>query len=253
MTIDAVDFDGGARLAVDFPVAVIVLREVAVVAVHPFFEMNVGEMHGLGETLRIVERDLLAILVEPTPLAVVIKNGAEDPAMTVEISELRGLQLLVEFGAAGCFQKFFVVPETANCRALRIAFERSKTLSLGGVALLLWIHLVAINFVVPPGESEIRSDHVRAGMNVTDHALAGGNGSRENVLDGMAGLVLGNRRIGRGAEAGVAELCIGSRMGRLTIIRIYDMACRAAAAAIIAGMIIGPWERQDGIKQTRFL
>src|SRR5437899_2708779 len=124
VAIDAVDFNGGAGLAVNFSVAVIVLGEMAVVALHPFFEMDVGEVHGFAETVGIVEGNLLAVLIEPVSFAVVIENSAEDPAMAVEISKLRGLQLLVEFGTAGFFQKVFIVPEAANRGALRIAHKR---------------------------------------------------------------------------------------------------------------------------------
>src|SRR3989475_6447010 len=210
VAIDAVDFDGGAGLAVNFSVAVIVLSEMAIVALHPLFQMNVSEVYGFAETVGIVEGNLLAVLIEPVSFAVVIENSAEDPAMAVEISKLRSLQLLVEFGTAGFFQKVFIVPEAANRGALRIAHKRFVALFFRGVALLRWIHLVAINFVVPPGEAEIRRNHVRAGMNVADHALARRNRARENVLDGMARLVFRNRRIGGGAGAGVPELRVSA-------------------------------------------
>src|SRR5260370_21649697 len=134
VAIDAVDFDGGARLAVDFPVAVIVLREMAVAALHSFLEIDVGEVDGFAETVGIVERDLLAFLVEPIPFAVVVNNRAEDPTMAVEISELRGFQLLVEFGAAHVFEEFFVVPLAAKRSALRIAFARLMALLFRWIA-----------------------------------------------------------------------------------------------------------------------
>jgi hypothetical protein len=69
---------------------VIVLRKMAVVALHAFFEMNVGEVDGFPEAVRIIESDLLAVFVEPIAFAVVIEDRAEDPAVTVEIGELRG-------------------------------------------------------------------------------------------------------------------------------------------------------------------
>ena len=47
MAIDAVDLHRGPGLAVDFAVAVIVLREMAVGALHAFFQMDVGEMDDL--------------------------------------------------------------------------------------------------------------------------------------------------------------------------------------------------------------
>src|SRR5207302_10733197 len=149
-------------------------------------------------------RDLLAVLVQPIPFAVVIEHSAENPAVAVKIGEPRGLQLLVKFGAADSFQNFIVVPEAANGGALWIVFERSKALLLRRIALLFRIHLVAVHFVVPPGEAEISGNHVGAGMDVADHALARWDGACEDVFDGMAGFVLGNRRIGGRAEAGVA-------------------------------------------------
>src|SRR6266849_4947278 len=187
MAIDAVDLDGSARLAVNFSVAVIVLCKVAIIALHPFFEMDIGEVDGFAETVGILEGDLLSVLVQPVPFAVVIKHGAKNPAMAVKIGELRGLQLLAKFGTADVFQKLFIAPEATHRGALRIAFERSVALLLRRVTLLLRVHLVAIDFVVPPGEAEIGGDHVRAGMDVADHALARRYGAREGVFDGMVG------------------------------------------------------------------
>ena len=214
VAIDAVDFDGGARLTVNFAVAVIVLGKMAVVALHAFFQMDVREMDGFPEAVGIIESDLLAVLVEPVPFAVVIEDGTEDPAVAVEIGELRGFQFRVEFRAAEIFEKFFIAPETAGGGGFWIAQIRLIALLFGRIALLRRIHFVAVDFVVPPGETEIRGEHVCAGMDVADHALARRNGAREDMLDGMAGLILRNRRIRRSAETGVAELRIGCRVRR---------------------------------------
>ena len=54
VAVDAVDFDGIARLAVELAVAVTVLLEVAVDAVHALLQMNVFQMHGLAELVGIV-------------------------------------------------------------------------------------------------------------------------------------------------------------------------------------------------------
>ena len=121
VTIDTINLDRRARLAVDFSVAVIVLLEMAIVALHPFFEMNVGEMHRFTEAVRIVERDLLAVPVEPVSSAVVVEHGPEDPAMSVKIRELRGLQLLVEFRAARLLQELFAAPKSARRCCFRVA------------------------------------------------------------------------------------------------------------------------------------
>src|SRR5580704_16660652 len=129
MAIDAIDFDGGARFTVDFPVAVIVLGKMAVVALHAFFEMDVGEVHGFSEAVGSIETDLFAVLVEPVPFAVVIEDGAKNPAVTMKIGELRGFQFGVEFGAAEILQKFFIAPEAVRRGRFWIA-------QIGLVALL---------------------------------------------------------------------------------------------------------------------
>ena len=253
VAIDAVDFDGGARLTVNFAVAVIVLRKMAVVALHSFFQMDVSEMDGFAEAVGIIERDLLAVFVEPVPFPVVIEDGPEDPAVAVEIGELRGFQFRVEFRAAEIFEKFFIAPEAAGGGGFWIAQIGLVALLFGRIALLRRIHFVAVDFVVPPSETEIRREHVRAGMDVADHALARRNGAREDVLDGMAGLILGNSRIGRSAETGVAELRIGCRVRRIAIVCVNDVAGGAAAGAIVAGMIVGAGQRHHRIDETRFL
>src|SRR5258708_5072252 len=130
MAIDAIDFHGGSRLAVNFPIAVIVLREVAITALHPLFEMDVRQVYGSPKSLGMVEGDLLAVLIEPVSFAVVIEDSAENPSVPVKIGKLCSIQSLVEFGTADFFQKCFIVPEPANRRALRIAFERLSALLL---------------------------------------------------------------------------------------------------------------------------
>jgi hypothetical protein len=117
VAIDAIDFHGGAWLTVNFSIAMIVLFEVAVIALHPFSKMDVGEVDGLAEAGGIGEGELFPILVEPVPFSIMIENSAENPAVSVEVGELRGFQLLVEFGATGFSKKLFVAPEAASgCR-----------------------------------------------------------------------------------------------------------------------------------------
>lgn len=68
----------------------------------------------------------------------------------------------------------------------RIAYRRLIAVLFRGMALLRGVHFFGIDFVVPPGQAEIGSDHICAGMYMADHALTGRNGAREGVLDGMA-------------------------------------------------------------------
>src|SRR5437660_3119683 len=90
MAIDAVNFHGGARLAIKFSITVIVLTEVAIDAVHSFFQVNVRQMNRFAESIWIVKVDFLAVLVKPVAFAVVGVNTAVNPAVSVKIGELGG-------------------------------------------------------------------------------------------------------------------------------------------------------------------
>src|SRR5712675_2332353 len=192
-------------------------------------------------------------MVQPIAFAVVAEDRSKNPTVAVKVRELRGLQLRVELGTANFVQEFFVAPEAACGSAFRIADESLVALLFGGVALFLGIHLVAIDLVVPPGEAKVSVYHIRAGMDVTDHALARGDRSRESVFNRMPGLVFRDGGIGRSAEPRVAVLRVGSRMGWIGIIGIDNVARRAAAGAIVAGMVVRARERHHRIKQARFL
>src|SRR6267143_4310448 len=218
VTIDAINFDGCSRLPVDFPVTVIVLREVAIIALHALFKMDVRKMNGLAEAIGIIKCDLLAVLVQPVPFSIVVENSPENPAVPMKICELCGLQLLVEFLAPNFLQELFVTPEPPDRRTFRVAFERLVALLLRGIALLLRIHLVAVDLVVPPGQPEIRRDHVRARMNVANHALARLNRARECVFAGMASLIFWDCWNGGSAETQMAKLRIGARVGGIAIV-----------------------------------
>ena len=62
-----------------------------------------------------------------------------------------------------------------------------------------------------------------------------------------------NRGIGRSAEAAIAEWRVLRGMRRRAIVRINDVAGRAAAGAIIAGLIVGARQGKQRIEQARFL
>src|SRR5260370_10445281 len=53
------------------------------------FEMNVRQVYGFPKPVGVVESDLLAVLVQPIPFAIVVENSAENPAVPVKISKLR--------------------------------------------------------------------------------------------------------------------------------------------------------------------
>ena len=91
MAIDAIDFDGVARLAVEIAVAVTVLLEVAVDAVHSFFQMDVSRCTAFSNFVGILTGNGLVSCVEQVAFAVALEDGAENPAVAVEIGELRVL------------------------------------------------------------------------------------------------------------------------------------------------------------------
>src|SRR5216683_7792516 len=97
MAVDTIYLDRSTRFAIKLSVAVIVLAEMTIGALHSFFEMNVREVDGFAKALGIVKCDLPAVRIEPVAFAVVRVNAAINPAMTVEIGELGSLQQLVEF------------------------------------------------------------------------------------------------------------------------------------------------------------
>ncbi len=88
------------HFAIDVAVAVVVLREVAVHAVHALFHVDRGKVHGLAELLRVVVAHLVARGIEQLAVPVALVDGAKIPAVTVIVRELRVMQLRVEVGDA---------------------------------------------------------------------------------------------------------------------------------------------------------
>src|ERR1700724_3823632 len=89
VAIDAIHFHCVARLAVKIAVAMIVLREVAVLAVHTFLEMDVAEVDGLLEFVLVAGRYGVALGIQQVAFAVALVDGSEDPAVSVKVGELR--------------------------------------------------------------------------------------------------------------------------------------------------------------------
>ncbi len=91
MAIHAIDFHGVARFTVQIAVAVVVLPEMAIDAVHAFLEMNVAELDRFLEFVLVVVRNHVAHRIQQIALAVALVNRAKHPAVAVEIGELRVL------------------------------------------------------------------------------------------------------------------------------------------------------------------
>src|SRR5499427_5333753 len=141
--------------------------------------MNVSEVNGFAKAIGIVEIDFCAILVEPVALAIMRVNCAVDPTGAMKVGELSGLQLSVKFRAPGLIEKLFIAPQASGGCTFGILPGRLIPLFCRGISLFRRVHALAINFVVPPSEAEICGEHIRAGMHMADHALAGGDRTRE--------------------------------------------------------------------------
>ena len=135
VAVDALDLDGRADFAVELGVAVDVLDEMAIDAVHPFLEVDVEQVHGQAVAIRArtVERGLLgrrgvaraiallelsrqcdgghqrrgtfigdglAAVIEQVAVPVFLEDRPEDPAVAVEIGELGVSCLRVQVGDA---------------------------------------------------------------------------------------------------------------------------------------------------------
>src|SRR5262249_49851593 len=100
----------------------------------------------------------------------------------------------------------------------------------------------AIGLVVPPQVSEIGRHHIRAGVDVTDDALARRNRARQLMFDRVPGLVLWDRRIDLRALSPVAKGGVGTGMHRRAVIRVNHVASCTTAVAIVTGMVVGAWQ-----------
>ena len=251
VAIDAIDRRGVARLAIELAVAVHVHFEMAIRALHPFRQMHVLQVDRLREFLRIVVRDFVVAQIEQIAFAIVLEDGAEDPAVAVIIGELRVLELRIQF--RNLVEKLLVAPKTFRGRRLRIALGFDHQLVVGRVPLLLRIHEFAVRLLVPPGVTEIRIHEEIALMHVAVHALARRNRARELMHDRMAALVFRNRLVRGEAESLVAVLAPPAGVRGRTIVGVNDVAGGAAARAIIARVIVRAEEAEQRIVQPRFL
>src|SRR5262249_41461888 len=134
-----------------------------------------GRLDGRLRARRRGVRDRIAARVEEAALPVVFEDRAEDPAVPVEVGELRQVELGVQVGRAleevGAGDRPRVTrllgvevrPETAQRAALWIA-ARYLVLLLGRrVTLVGRIHVLAVRLVVPPRVAEVRVREGRAG------------------------------------------------------------------------------------------
>ena len=87
-------------------------------------------------------------------------------------------------------------------------------------------------------------------MDVADHALAGRNGARQAVLDGVAFFVLLDGGVGGGAVAQVTVRGVGAGVRGVAIVGVDHVAGGAAGAAIVAGLVVGAEEVEQRVEQA---
>ena len=123
-------------------------------------------------------------------MPVFLEDRAKDPAVAVKVGELRVLRLRVQVGDP--FQERRVGPVALRRRLVRVRHHRPGEFLGGRVFLLLGVHQLAVGLFVPPHVTCIRIEHICAGMDMADDALAGGDGHGELVLDRVPWLVAGD-------------------------------------------------------------
>ena len=92
MTVLTGDLNRRAWLVVEIAVAVGVLTEVTIDAMHSFFEMDIVEVHGLAKFVGVVGGNYFSLGVEQVALAIAFEYFAEEPTVTVRIGKLRVAQ-----------------------------------------------------------------------------------------------------------------------------------------------------------------
>ncbi len=245
-----------------------ILREVAVDAVHPLFQVDVEQVdgdpvpvhrrrgslapllnaillfQGLGQTDRRHEllggrlADEPSLMVEGIPLAILLEDRAEDPAVAVEVGELGFLRFRIELGDP--FEEPRVGPEAPSSGLVGVRELGLGELLGGRLVLMRRVHQGPVGLLVPPGVPQVAIHDAGAGVDVADDALARRHPRGEPVLDRMPLLVLGDRRVGVLRQSQVACSRVGARVHGRAIIGINDMAGGAAARAIIARVVVGP-------------
>ena len=93
MTVGTIDLDRGRDFAVDMPIAVRVLCEVAIHALETQLHVDRRQVHRFLELVRIVVSHRLAGLVEQRTVTIALEYRAEIPPVAVVIGELRVLEL----------------------------------------------------------------------------------------------------------------------------------------------------------------
>ena len=172
MAIDTLDFNGRPNFAVEFGVAMTILIEMAVGTVHATFHVDVHHVHRQPIPLLAIDfllrrgrdhgglqlgvgsfADWCTPPIEQLALPIFFVDGPVDPAVPVEVRELRVLQMRVEFTHVG--QEFGIPPQPPHRGFIGIATGAGNVLLGGNLGFMRGVHQLAIGFVIPPHVAQI--------------------------------------------------------------------------------------------------
>src|SRR5688572_19973443 len=111
MTILAGNLNRRPRFIVEITIAVGVLAEMAIHAMHSLFQVNVVQMDALLKLVRIIKRDNVALCVQKVTFSITLEDFAKHPAVAMKVGKLYVLQFCIESRGAGLHQEAQFRPE----------------------------------------------------------------------------------------------------------------------------------------------
>ena len=188
-----------------------------------------------------------------------LEDGPKHPAVPVKVGELGRPQGRIEIGDVR--EEFRIGPVAPRGGFVGIAHRNPGQFLSRMLATFRGIHQLPFGFLIPPHVPEVTVHHRGAGVDMADDALARRDRGGEAMGDGMTRFVRRDHWIGIGGEAvgfcgrdaPVSVLGVRSGMNGRAVVGIDDVACRTAARAVVAGLIVGPEEIERRVQQTRLL
>ena len=244
MAVPAADLDRFPHLRVELAVAVGVTGPVAVDALHALVEVDVLEVHGALEALGIAVGHDLVVAVQQPSVAVALVDADEMPAMPVLVAELHLLHVAVvgeEVGhLRGAVGREIDVVRRIHAQVLLVGIPPR-------IAHSELDHAIVVGLLVPQQVALVHRERAVPLMVVARHALRRGDAPGELMLDGVAGLVLGNGLVARERKALVAVLRHVGGVGRLAVVGVEHVTARAAALPEVAGDVVRALQPQTRI------
>ena len=269
VAVPALDLDGVGHLRIDVAVAVHVLLAVAVDAVHPLLEVDVAQVDGLGEPLRVGVRDRVVVRVEQHAVPVLLEDLAEVPAVAVLIRELDRLELGVVLRERVLLAEHLQALVVGHLGDVRVGVGRPPAGLADGRG---------VGLVVPPERALVGADRAVALVVVAGDALRDRHLGRELVDDGEPARAVRQDVRARARDALVAVLqevvealeeegdqpgvvdldgsaVEGGRLetGRsgepIAVVRVERVAGGAAAVPVVARLLVRPDEPERGVVQ----